>query len=184
MMEEKSHMRKQTIQRLLAFSKTRRKQIETTLYNQFIETDLYKNSKTIGLTVSHAHEWETRLIIKQALSDGKQVCVPLCLTDTKTLAFYQLSSIEQLSVGHFNLLEPDPTVMHKVSKDHIDVLIVPGVVFDTDHYRIGHGGGYYDRFLETFSGQTLSILHETQLIDHIPIESHDQPVGTLIIARN
>lgn len=184
MMEEKSRMRKKTIQRLLTFSKTKRKEIETNLYDQFIETNLYKNSKTIGVTVSHAHEWETRQIIKQAISDGKKVCVPLCLTDTKTLAFYEILSIEQLSAGHFNILEPDPTVMHKVSINHIDVLIVPGVVFDTDHYRIGHGGGYYDRFLEKFSGRTVSILHESQLVDHIPIESYDQPVETLLIARN
>jgi 5-formyltetrahydrofolate cyclo-ligase len=183
-MEEKAQLRKETITKLLAFPDTKRREIESALYQQFIETDLYKNSKVIGLTVSHAHEWETRHIIQRAISDGKEVCVPLCLTDTKTLAFYRLTSFKQLSEGHFHLLEPNPAVMHKVNIIDIDLLVVPGVVFDSHHYRIGHGGGYYDRLLENYSGRTVSLLHESQLIDRIPIEPHDQSVESLIIARN
>ncbi|MGM0523087.1 MAG: 5-formyltetrahydrofolate cyclo-ligase [Bacillota bacterium] len=183
-MTEKARLRKETIEHLLAFSKTKRKEIEDVLYERFIETDLYKNSKVIGMTISHAHEWETRPIIQRAISDGKKVCVPLCLTDTKTLAFYHFTSFEQLSVGHFHLLEPNPAVMRKVNLIDIDLLIVPGVVFDSAHYRIGHGGGYYDRLLESFSGRTISLLHESQLVDQIPIEAHDQPVERLMIARN
>ncbi len=183
-MEEKVRLRKETIEHLLAFPETKRKDIEEALYQRLIETDLYKNSKVIGITISHAHEWETRQIIRQAISDGKQICVPLCLTDTRTLAFYHFTSFEQLLVGHFHLLEPNPAVMHKVSIVDIDLLIVPGVVFDSAHYRIGHGGGYYDRLLEYFSGRTVSLLHASQLVDHIPVESHDQPVEKLIIARN
>ncbi|GEM00483.1 5-formyltetrahydrofolate cyclo-ligase [Halolactibacillus halophilus] len=183
-MEKKVRLRKETIAHLLAFSKTKRQNIEKVLYQQFIETDLYKNSEIIGVTVSHAHEWDTRNIIKRAISDGKRVCVPLCLTETKTLDFYYLTSFDQLSVGHFHLLEPNPAVMNKTELSAIDLLIVPGVVFDNAHYRIGHGGGYYDRLLEKFSGRTLSLLHESQYIDRIPVEIHDQPVERLIIARN
>lgn len=183
-MEEKARMRKETIEQLLAFPSGKRRGIETTLYQQLIETTLYKNSKVIGITVSHAHEWETRHIIQRAISDGKHVCVPLCLTETKTLDFYYLTSFDQLSVGHFQLLEPNPTVMPKAELADVDLLIVPGVVFDTAHYRIGHGGGYYDRLLEKFSGRTVSLLHESQCVDRIPVEVHDQPVERLIIARN
>ncbi len=57
---------------------------------------------------------------------------------------------------------------------------MPGVVFDTDGYRIGYGGGYYDRMLADYSGATISLCSERQLIQQIPRESYDLSVEQII----
>jgi 5-formyltetrahydrofolate cyclo-ligase len=62
----------------------------------------------------------------------------------------------------------------------LDLLIVPGVVFDERGFRIGYGGGYYDRFLTHYKGTAISLLLENQLIHEMPVEAHDQRVDWLI----
>ena len=62
----------------------------------------------------------------------------------------------------------------------IDLIHVPGLVFTTEGYRIGYGGGYYDRYLEHFSGHTLSTTYPCQIQDFIP-EKHDIPVQEVLI---
>ena len=58
--------------------------------------------------------------------------------------------------------------------------IVPGVGFDKDNYRIGFGGGYYDRYLKDYKGYTISLAFKDQIIDKVPINEFDLPVNLVI----
>lgn len=75
-------------------------------------------------------------------------------------------------------------IYHSISNtdtsNQLDLVVVPGVGFKSDGYRIGYGGGFYDRFLSKFKPNTISLLYDFQLIDFKPDE-HDQPVDELII---
>ena len=62
----------------------------------------------------------------------------------------------------------------------MDLLIVPGIVFDRQGFRIGFGGGYYDRFLEGQAIRTVSLAHSMQIVDKIPSEPFDVPVDRLV----
>ncbi|MDP4171615.1 MAG: 5-formyltetrahydrofolate cyclo-ligase, partial [Bacillota bacterium] len=62
----------------------------------------------------------------------------------------------------------------------IDLQIVPGLAFDTAGFRLGFGGGYYDRYLKEFTGVTLSLAFVPQIIGNLPIEPHDIPVSKII----
>ena len=64
-----------------------------------------------------------------------------------------------------DILEPIEDMTERVEKEDIDVIIVPGIVFDKKGYRIGYGGGYYDRYIPGFTGQLLSLAFEQQLIE-------------------
>ncbi|MGO2109309.1 MAG: 5-formyltetrahydrofolate cyclo-ligase, partial [Staphylococcus equorum] len=81
---------------------------------------------------------------------------------------------------------PDDKGINHVEADteisnQLDLLIVPGVVFNHSGYRIGYGGGYFDKFLSQNTQPTISLLYDFQLGD-FEVESHDQPVEKLIIA--
>ena len=67
-----------------------------------------------------------------------------------------------------------------VEKKNIDLIVVPGVVFDRQGYRIGFGGGYYDRYLSDFEGKRIALAFDEQVIEAVPRESHDLPVHILI----
>ncbi|MCO7176509.1 5-formyltetrahydrofolate cyclo-ligase [Sporolactobacillus kofuensis] len=167
-------------------------QIDETLFtekckkvrNRLFDSDLWKNTKTLGITLSIGREIETMAIITRAWAEKKRVAVPKCDPSDRSLHFYKLDSFRQLESGYFGLMEPITEKTRAVDKHAIDLLIVPGVGFDLNGYRIGYGGGYYDRFLQRFSGLTVSLLLQMQLIDAVPVEEHDQNVDWLITEDN
>lgn len=157
--------------------------IERELYKHLFESDLWKHASSIGVTISRGFEWETRPIIERAWKEQKAVHVPKCYPDSHQLTFFQLHSYDQLEVVFYGLLEPQPDEAYKASKNDIELLLVPGIVFNKQGFRIGFGGGYYDRFLANFQNQTVSLLSDIQLVDHLPIESHDIAVQYLITEK-
>src|SRR5690625_5859264 len=112
----------------------------------------------------------------------RETCVnPKTYPDERTLIFYKISSFEQIEKQHHGLQEPNPDKATAMQKSQIDLLIVPGLVFNKAGFRIGFGGGYYDRFLVDFPHETLSLLSQSQLINKIPVEHFDKPVEYLIV---
>lgn len=124
-------------------------------------------------------EWDTVPIIEKAWEEGKRVAVPKCLPNRK-MSFYQLDHFNQLVKGMHDIPEPNPDQTIIIEKNNIDLLIVPGIVFSPNGYRIGFGGGYYDRFLADFRNETVSLASHHQMVDQLPIDSFDIPVQHII----
>lgn len=168
---------------LLSLSKldeTERIDVSNQIQKHLFESDLWKNAQTIGVHLSVGHEWDTREIVGRAFEEGRAVVIPKTIPDKRELEFYRITDFDQTAIGHFDLEEPDVEMTERVKKDDIDLLIVPGVAFTKNGYRIGVGGGYYDRFLTDFIHPTVSLLHTNQLVDTFPIEPFDIPVMYLI----
>ncbi|WP_010096998.1 5-formyltetrahydrofolate cyclo-ligase [Ornithinibacillus scapharcae] len=176
----KKEIRDSIIKSLQDLSDEDKRIIELQLYQHLFESEAWKNSTRIGITISRGMEWDTRAIIEEGWKQGKEIVVPKCIPGEKKLLFYRLHHFSELETVYYNLLEPKPLDANLVLSEQIELVIVPGVVFNKKGYRIGFGGGYYDRFLSTYNGHTLSLLSRLQLMDDIPIESHDIPVKQLI----
>lgn len=136
--------------------------------------------KTIAVTMSGFPEVETREIIKALWGLKKNVAVPKCEPKTHEMDFYVITNFEQLETVYLKIEEPKVIETTYISKREIDVIIVPGVVFNEIGYRVGFGGGYYDRYLSAFSGEKLSIAFDEQIADAIPTEAHDIPVNIIL----
>ncbi|AIF43421.1 5-formyltetrahydrofolate cyclo-ligase [Virgibacillus sp. SK37] len=176
----KKELRVRAINMLKSQSETKRKEIERKLTEQLIHTTVWENATVIGITMAQGFEWDTKSIIEIAWKQGKQVCVPKCSPQDKLLHFHKITSFNDLEVVYYNLLEPIPEQTEYVSKEKIDLLIVPGLLFNKEGFRVGFGGGYYDRFLTDFPNNTVSLLSEEQLVSKLPKESFDIPVKQLI----
>ncbi|MBA2173593.1 5-formyltetrahydrofolate cyclo-ligase [Halobacillus locisalis] len=179
----KSDLRSEAKQKLQYISFQERDDIEKTLQNVFFKSEIWRESDTVGVTISQGFEWDTISIIQEGWGQNKQVVVPKCNPQTKEMQFYKLSSFDDLETVYYGLKEPDPMKTEAIDKDKIDLLIVPGLLFNQDGYRIGFGGGYYDRFLSNFQGKTLMMASEHQRNSTIPVERFDQPVAYVLTER-
>lgn len=150
------------------------------IYRRLYRESVWKNANTIGITLSINQEVETREIIKRAWELKKSVAVPKANPISHELTFYAIQSFEQLEKGHFGIMEPKVESAAVVDNDEIDLLFVPGLVFDRNGYRIGYGGGYYDRYLAQFKQKTISLAFACQIVDKIQRFDYDKPVNCII----
>ncbi|XQY90705.1 5-formyltetrahydrofolate cyclo-ligase [Metabacillus sp. HB246100] len=150
------------------------------IHTRLFLTDYWTESNVIAITVSRGREIETIPIIQKAWSEQKKVLVPKCYPKTNEMEFREITSLHQLEQVYFGLSEPKVQVTNLVLPNQIDLIIVPGVCFDQKGYRIGYGGGYYDRYLEAFRGRTLSLSFRSQIVDEVPREAHDRAVQLIV----
>ncbi|HLR71493.1 MAG TPA: 5-formyltetrahydrofolate cyclo-ligase [Pseudogracilibacillus sp.] len=176
----KGFLRKITLEKLADLTHDDKKVIETQLKEHLLKSACWKNAKTIGITCATELEWNTIPIIQHAWKEGKTVAVPKTNSSQSTMEFYQIDYLSQLRKGYGDILEPITDNKQLIKKQEIDLLIVPGVIFDEYGYRIGFGGGYYDRYLVDFKHETVSLLSTFQLVRSLPIEKHDIHVQYLI----
>jgi 5-formyltetrahydrofolate cyclo-ligase len=177
---DKDELRQEMKETLRAMNDDERKHITEKLHSYLLNATIWKEAETLGITVSGGIEWDTEPLIQEAWKQGKTVTVPKCIPETRVLEFYVLEDFSQLEVQYYNLKEPNPEKTKKISKESIDLLVVPGLVYDKSGYRIGFGAGYYDRFLVNFEKPTVSLLAEKQLIHKVPNEPFDIAVRHLI----
>lgn len=136
----------------------------------------YKNSKTIMFYVSFGSEVNTLEMIKESLKK-KTVCVPIVKGPMIVPSI--ISSIKELNKKNdYGILEP--LKIKKIKKQDIDLVIVPGVVFDKENHRIGYGKGYYDDFLKDFKGKTMGLAFKLQVLEIIPKDEWDIKLDKVI----
>lgn len=173
----KAELRKQVLQEMKAISQEQKQFIDQTLTERLLQHPFYQEAEVIATYLSFPHEFQTQELIEQALRDGKKVLIPK--TYPKGRMDFVVYDPQQLVKTSFGLLEPQGN-LEVVDASQIDLIHVPGLSFTTKGYRIGYGGGYYDRYLEQFSGHTLSSIYPCQIQDFIP-ENHDIPVQEVLI---
>ncbi|AXI08567.1 5-formyltetrahydrofolate cyclo-ligase [Oceanobacillus sp. 143] len=180
---QKSELRKEMISKLENLAVEKKQEIEAQLAENLFQSEAWQGAKSIGITISQGMEWNTQPIIEKAWEQEKVVYVPKCLPKEKKLVFYRFQSYDELEIVYYNLQEPKANETLRVEKEQIDLLLVPGLIFDERGYRIGFGGGYYDRFLTDFPNQTISLAAAFQLINQVPKEVYDIPVEQIITEK-
>jgi len=158
----------------------------TAIFDQLNKTEFYTEAHNVMLYVSFGSEVMTKPIIDDLLSRGKRVFIPVTVPKTKALIVSELKSYEDdLVVGHFGVMEPKEEALRPVEPSILDLVIVPGVAFDRNGYRIGYGGGYYDRFIPRLPQKTttVSLAFDMQLIEKIPTSEYDMAVEYIITEK-
>ena len=173
----KSELRKQVLQDMKAIPREQKQAMDQALTERFLKHPFYQEARVIATYLSFPHEFQTQELIDQALKDGKKVLIPK--TYPKGRMDFVVYDAQQLVKTSFGLLEPQGD-LEVVDASQIDLIHIPGLVFTMEGYRIGYGGGYYDRYLEHFTGHTLSTVYPYQIQDFMP-EDHDIPVQEVLI---
>ena len=173
----KAELRKKIFQEMKTLSQEQKQAMDQVLTERFLQHPFYQEAKTIATYLSFPHEFQTQELIEQALKDGKKVLIPK--TYPKGCMEFVVYNPQQLAKTSFGLLEPQGD-LEVVEPSQIDLIHVPGLAFTTEGYRIGYGGGYYDRYLEHFAGHTMSTIYPCQ-VQEFNSEDHDIAVQEVLI---
>jgi 5-formyltetrahydrofolate cyclo-ligase len=154
--------------------------------SNLIELPEFKEARIVSAYVHIGSEVRTRAIVLWALANGKRVIVPLTDRINRRLLFSEIRNPgRELQSGTFGIPEPRPKFRRPVALAQADVILVPGVAWDLRGYRIGYGGGYYDRSINHLSRDVprIGLAYEFQIVNDVPRTSHDRRVDKIVTER-
>lgn len=144
----------------------------------------YKEAQTLFIYVATEFEIQTKEIIKHALSSGKKVAVPYCIHNSCEMDFYYISDFDaDLERRSFGILEPKNNQCTKVIDLTNGLCIVPALVYDSYGYRLGYGKGYYDRFLNKFTGDVVGFVYSNCVVKELPHGRYDKFVSIIVTEK-
>lgn len=150
------------------------------IINKLISLPVYKSCSMILTYVSKPDEINTQMLVLKALSDKKIVGVPYCVKGENKIEFFKITSFDDLILGSFNIMEPDISKCFRIPEINSALCIIPGFSFDSNGYRLGYGGGYYDRFLSSFKGTSVGLCYDECINNELPRDKFDQRVDMII----
>jgi 5-formyltetrahydrofolate cyclo-ligase len=142
----------------------------------------FRLARTVLLSLAFRSEWETRPLFDTALAAGKTAVAPRVNPTSRMLELYAIADLERdLASGYRGIAEPRAHCSG-VPPSAVDWVLVPGVAFDASGYRIGYGGGYYDRLLPTLRDDARRVAgaFELQIVERVPAAAHDLKVDALV----
>ena len=144
----------------------------------FLAMPEYWQASVIFAYISEGREPDTVGIIQHALASGKTVALPVSLPGG-IMEPRVIQSLDELVPGRFHIPAP-PESAPLVEEDSIDLIIVPAVTFNENGFRLGRGGGYYDRFLSRSDAVSVGLGRDRLIRDDVPLEAHDLGVACLV----
>jgi len=152
-------------------------EVSRVIVERFMALPAYASAGTVMFYIDVRDEVRTRQALPEAIAGDKRIVIPYCVDGE--LELFHLESIDELDVGMYKILEPKAELRSVAAKrlqpEDLDLVMVPGVAFDKQGGRAGHGKGYYDKLLEhaRHDAPLVALAFECQLFPEIPCEEHD-----------
>jgi len=181
----KKSLRKQILENRGRLSEEDLMKYSKNIAEKLYDMNFYKTAKRIMSFISFGDEVNTHDIIKDSINRGKSIVVPITIPDTKELKVSEILGFSELETGYYDILSPKKEFIRFVDPSTIDLILVPGVVFATNGYRVGYGGGYYDRFLSKIDKNVkkIGLAFDLQIVEKVPTEDFDIPVDIIITEK-
>jgi len=181
---EKRHLRRQiqhTLKQLLA---TQLQQKSRDACANLCLTEEFRQARVVMLFLSLAREIDTTFALQSAFSEEKTVLVPKVIWgDSKIVPVRFTALDDECEPDRYGLRNPVQSEI--VPAGEIDLVVVPGLAFDTQGNRLGRGGGFYDRFgaEPSLQARRCGFAFHEQLLPEVPAEPTDLPVDMLVTDR-
>lgn len=150
-----------------------------------VSLEQFVEARTILLYVDFRSELGTGPLMEKVIGSGKRLVLPVTLVKERDLLAVSISDpARELSPGYCSIPEPRTGIRARqtVSPLEIDLIFLPGSVFDERGGRMGYGGGFYDRFVSNRAPQAfrIGLAHELQMVPEAPLEEHDAVLDFII----
>ncbi len=148
------------------------------LFQRFLALPQLARREPLLLYYGIGSEPDTAQLLEPLSLKGIPLFLPRCLPGQQIEARL-FQGPNSLSPGLFHIPEPDESCP-SINRDSLSIILVPGLAFDKQGFRLGHGGGYYDRYLAGFTGLTVALCRDKLLFPSIPVEPHDHPIDLIL----
>jgi 5-formyltetrahydrofolate cyclo-ligase len=156
----------------------------THIARRITQLESWQQARSVLLYLPVNGEVDTWPFFNDCMRRHVQVFLPCCRKqEPGCMDFFQVTNRDQLIPGAYNIPEPDPNQCMLLDEPRADIILVPGVGFDRRGFRIGYGGGYYDRFFARHPMKETLIIglaFACQILDHLPHDPWDKPVDMVV----
>ncbi|WP_456385025.1 5-formyltetrahydrofolate cyclo-ligase [Desulfolithobacter sp.] len=185
---DRKNLRRRILEKRSSLSPVEQEEKSRRIEKNLISLRVTDEAESIFAYVNFRDEVRTIGFINRCLDEGRLVSVPLTIVHPPGLLAVRITDPEKdLRAGYCGIPEPLPELAarRKVDPATIDLVLVPGSVFDCRGGRLGYGGGFYDRFLcnHAPAAKRIGLAYELQLVDEVPVESHDQQMDMVITEK-
>ena len=182
--ENPNLIRKEIIQKRNLLSEVDRAEKSLVIAGKLLEQKEIIEAVTIFIYINFRSEVQTRIIIDRLLEMGKQVSVPLTRVREKKLEIVRITDPDkELVPGYCDIPEPREELVRtqSIPAEDLDVIILPGSVFDLRCGRFGYGGGFYDRLLASIpTAARIALAFDVQMVEQLPLQDHDELLDAVI----
>lgn len=182
----KNDFRKKIIELRKSKSSNFINEASTEIINKLLTLKDFERASTVMIYLDFNNEVKTNYLANTLMSLGKKVLIPITVKSDKTLVPSEIKNLDyELHLGTYGIREPKEQFIRVTPINSIDILIVPAVAFDINKYRLGYGGGFYDKFIEKLreGTTTIGLAFEFQVFDSIPKENHDAKLNYVITEK-
>lgn len=179
----KQQIRSKILLRLKRQKEADRDRKSKLIKRKLFRTSVFKKAKIVMFFISFGGEVNTKNMIKEAIRLGKKIAVPVCGKNRGMKPCLLLQQNAGLMPGLYGI--PEPAIKKRVNLEDLDLVIVPGVAFDTTGNRLGRGKGYYDRFLHKLDSKktfSMGLAFDFQILPSVPATKNDKKVNRVIFA--
>lgn len=169
----KRDLRQKLLQRQAALTPEYKREASARIFANLLEMEDFQNASRVFLYVGTAKEVDTRPMLEAMLRMGKMVFVPKTIT-LGHMEACAVGDLSELTPGRHGILEP-ADAKRAVSPDSLDLILVPCLGFNQRGYRLGYGGGFYDRYLPRVKGKCILLAFEQMREKDLPVEDFDVP---------
>lgn len=139
---------------------------------KLLSLEEYKKAETAAGFMPTQSEPQIQPFLKRVLSDGKTLCLPKCADRHGNMDFYKIQSFSQLAPQSFGIYEPCRDTP-QVNPQEIDFMLIPCLCCGENGMRLGHGGGYYDRYLKKTNAFCVAVCFDEVLFGNVPGTQYD-----------
>ncbi len=179
--EEKQSLRHRIVQARRAMTAAEWERIDAGILQQLVQDAAFQRSHVVFVFCSIAGEVSTKAILDYCWQSGKIVCIPRC-GPNHTMEAHQILTHTDCVPGKFNIPEP-AAHCPAIAPEALDLVLVPCLAADKQGNRIGYGGGYYDRYLQTCAGMTAALCPSQFVLQSVPTEPFDYPCQRIITEK-
>lgn len=176
--EEKRQLRRQAVSRTDALPTGYLRAAGQAVAKRIAALPEYRQAKTVLAFAGTSRELDTGPLVAMILADGKRLALPRCVGPGQMRALL-VKDPALLLPGSYGILEPEAD-WPPVSPAEIQLAVVPCLACDRAGHRLGHGGGYYDRYLAAYEGPAALVCPEALVLDRVPQGPFDRPVPLVV----